>query len=88
MKTAANIGEFVNLYLKHQQQKIEMQTNKLGFNPIPDGGRGMITPAVWKTHSSTVTFYFCDPKTLWQYFLNIFIDISAKILSCTSSWLV
>ena len=40
MKTAANIGEFVNLYLKHQQQKIEMQTNKLGFNPIPDGGEG------------------------------------------------
>ena len=38
MKTAANIGEFVNLYLKHQQQKIEMQTNKLGFNPISDGG--------------------------------------------------
>ena len=42
MKTAANIGEFVNLYLKHQQQKIEMQTNKLGFNPIPDGVGGLL----------------------------------------------
>ena len=74
MKTAANIGEFVNLYLKHQQQKIEMQTNKLGFNPIPDGG-GYITLAVRKTHSSTVNFYFCDPKTfIFSTLAHLFHD--------------
>ena len=67
MKTAANIGEFVNLYLKHQQQKIEMQTNKLGFNSI--------TLAVRKTHSSTVNFYFCDPKTfIFSTLAHLFHD--------------
>ena len=63
------------------------------INPIFVGG-GLIAPAVWKTSSSGVSFDFCDPKTWWQFFFSIFIDIYAKknfdflskILSCTSSW--
>ena len=55
----------------------------------------LIEPAVWKTSSSGVSFYFCDPKTWLQIFLTIFDDIYAKnfffnflskILSYTSSW--
>ena len=47
------------------------------LNPIFVGG-GLIAPAVWKTSSSGVSFDFCDPKTWWQFFFSIFIDIYAK----------
>ena len=38
----------------------------------------LIAPVVWKTSSDGVSFDFCDPKTLWQIFIIIFIHIYAK----------
>ena len=67
----------------------------LFLNPNLDGGRcgGMlITPAVWKTCSSTVNFNFYDPKTLWQFFFRISVakaTLQLQMSICLSiRWLV
>ena len=56
---ASQVNSKFNLYLIMDSMLYR------GFlNPMSDErGGGLITSAVWKTSSSSVSFDFCDPKT-------------------------